>query len=85
LIQNLLSKEQVVPINSRPIYSQLSFTLFTLCLEAHTGMNYSQMLDETIYKPLNLVNSGVSPGNTERAVIPPGANGWGTDYGFNAP
>ncbi|KAL4915766.1 beta-lactamase/transpeptidase-like protein [Aspergillus aurantiobrunneus] len=85
LIENLLSKEQVAPINSRPGYSSLSFTVFTLCLEAYTGKNYSQILEETIYKPLNLVNSGVSPGDTERAVIPPGFSGWGTDYGFNAP
>ncbi|KAL4780831.1 beta-lactamase/transpeptidase-like protein [Aspergillus varians] len=85
LLDYLLSKEQVVPINSKPVYSQLSFTLFTLCLEAHTGKNYSQILEETIYKPLSLFNSGVSPGNTERAAIPPGVNGWGTDYGFNAP
>ncbi|KAL4755829.1 serine hydrolase domain-containing protein [Aspergillus foveolatus] len=70
LIESLLSKEPVAPINSRPIYSQLSFTLFALCLEAHTGNNYSQILDETIYKPLNLVNSGVSPGTTERVAVP---------------
>ncbi|KAL4967988.1 serine hydrolase domain-containing protein [Aspergillus stella-maris] len=85
LIQNFLSKKQVVPVNSRPVYSQLSFTLFTLCLEAYSGKNYSQILEETIYRPLNLVNSGVSPGNTERAVIPPGVSQWGSDYGFNAP
>ncbi|KAL4797441.1 beta-lactamase/transpeptidase-like protein [Aspergillus venezuelensis] len=85
LIQNFLSKEQVVPVNSRPVYSQLSFTLFTLCLEAYNGKNYSQLLQETIYKPLNLVSSGVSPGDTERAVVPPGISQWGSDYGFNAP
>ncbi|CBF73401.1 hypothetical protein AN7860.2 [Aspergillus nidulans FGSC A4] len=85
IINSFLTKEPVAPINSRPIYSQLSFTLFTLCLEAHTGKNYSQLLDEAVYKPLNLVNSGVSPGTTERAAVPPGISGWGSDYGFNAP
>ncbi|KAL4777551.1 beta-lactamase/transpeptidase-like protein [Aspergillus nidulans var. acristatus] len=85
MIESLLSKEPVAPINSRPIYSQLSFTVFALCLEAHTGKNYSQTLDEIIYKPLNLVNSGVSPGTTERAAVPPGLSAWGSDYGFNAP
>ncbi|KAL2821736.1 beta-lactamase/transpeptidase-like protein [Aspergillus cavernicola] len=55
----LLYKDQVVPINSRPVYSQLSFTIYTLCLEAHTGKNYSQILQETIYKPLNLLTSGL--------------------------
>ncbi|KAL4944034.1 hypothetical protein BDV06DRAFT_233978 [Aspergillus oleicola] len=85
LILNFLSKEQVVPFNSRPVYSQLSFALFTLCLEAYTGKNYSQILEETIFQSLNLVNSGVSPGDTERAVVPPGVSQWGSDYGFNAP
>jgi actin-related protein 6 len=85
MIESLLSKEPVAPTNSRPIYSQLSFALFTLCLEAQTGKNFSQILDETIYKPMNLVNSGVSPGTTERAAVPPGSSGWGSDYGFNAP
>ncbi|KAL4929264.1 serine hydrolase domain-containing protein [Aspergillus undulatus] len=84
-IQRLLDIEQVVPTNSRPIYSSLSFAIFTLCLEAHTGKNYSQILEETIYEPLNLVNSGVAPGDTVRAVIPPGVSQWGSQYGINAP
>ncbi|KAL2812086.1 beta-lactamase/transpeptidase-like protein [Aspergillus granulosus] len=85
MIESLFTKEQVVPINSKPVYSQLSFTLYTLCLEAHTGKHYSQILEETIYNPLNLTNSGVSPGDTEKAAIPPGVSGWGSDYGLNAP
>ncbi|KAL5333489.1 beta-lactamase/transpeptidase-like protein [Aspergillus crustosus] len=85
IIESFLSKEQIVPINSRLVYSQLSFTIFTLCLEAHTGKNYSQFLQETIYSPLSLTNSGVSPGSTDHAAISPGVSGWGTDYGFNAP
>ncbi|KAJ0421932.1 beta-lactamase/transpeptidase-like protein [Aspergillus carlsbadensis] len=85
MIESFLAKEQVVPVNFRPVYSQLSFTLYTLCLEEYTGKNYSQILEETIYGPLNLVNSGVSPGDTEKAAIPPGVSGWGSDYGFNAP
>ncbi|KAL4884376.1 beta-lactamase/transpeptidase-like protein [Aspergillus karnatakaensis] len=85
IIEGLLSKEQIVPFNSRPVYSQLSFTIFALCLESHTGKSYSQLLDETIYNPLSLESSGVSPGNTDRAAVPPGISGWGSDYGFNAP
>ncbi|KAL2868694.1 serine hydrolase domain-containing protein [Aspergillus lucknowensis] len=85
IIEAILSKDPVVPLNAKPIYSQLSFTLYTLCLEAHTGKNYSQLLDETIYSPFNLLNSGVSPGDTEKAAVPPGVSSWGSDYGFNAP
>lgn len=76
---------QVSPPNARPSYSSFSFTLLALCLEAHLGMNYSQLLEDTILGPLNLRNSGASPGDTERAAIPPGFSGWGTDYGLNAP
>ncbi|KAL2853056.1 beta-lactamase/transpeptidase-like protein [Aspergillus pseudodeflectus] len=85
MIESFLTKEQVVPINSSPLYSQLSCTLYTLCLGEYTGKNYSQNLEETIYEPLSLVNSGVSPGDIEKAAIPPGVSGWGSDYGFNAP
>jgi actin-related protein 6 len=85
MIEIPLSKELVVPANSRPTYSQLSFTIFRLCIEAHTGKNYSQTMGETIYKQLNLINSGVSPGDTGRAAIPPGESSWGSDYRLNVP
>ncbi|TQN71623.1 Beta-lactamase-like protein, partial [Colletotrichum shisoi] len=35
--------------------------------------------------PLGLPNTLVSPGLSSRAVIPPMDNGWGSDYGINAP
>lgn len=85
MIESLLTTDQVVPPNSNPVYSQLSFAIYTLCLEAHTGENYSQLLDETIYKPLNLLSSGISPGDTDRAAVPLGLTSWGSDFGFNAP
>ena len=56
---------------SRPIYSSLSYTLFSWALEATTGKNYSQLLDEMILSPLKLGNTGVSPGDNNKAVIPP--------------
>ena len=50
------------------------------------GLTYSELLDKFIINPLGLENSGPSPGDDEKAVIPPGDEvGWGTDYGINAP
>ncbi|OJJ39817.1 hypothetical protein ASPWEDRAFT_25613 [Aspergillus wentii DTO 134E9] len=85
ILDGLTSLTPVVPVNSRPVYSQLSFLLFTLALEVATGKNYSQLLDETVIQPLNLTNTGESPGNTDRAVVPPGISNWGSYYGLNAP
>ncbi|PLN77933.1 beta-lactamase family protein [Aspergillus taichungensis] len=85
MLHGLLSTLPVNPVNSRPTYSQLSFLLFTFCLEQATGKNYSTLLQETILQPLNLTSTGVSPGDTQHAVIPPGPSSWGSDFGFNAP
>lgn len=38
--------------------------------------------------PLGLTNTGVSPGDTAKVVIPPlstAEQGWGANYGLNAP
>lgn len=44
------------------------------------------MLEEQVIRPLNLRNTGVSPGEDKRAVIPNvEQQGWGADYGYNAP
>lgn len=81
----MLTYHPVVAPNTRPVYSQLSFTLLSYAFQAHTGKNYTQLLDEYLIQPLKLPNFGASPGNDERAVIPPGDNSWGSDYGDNAP
>jgi CubicO group peptidase (beta-lactamase class C family) len=72
-------------VNTRPVYAQLSFLLISLVLEDVTGKNFSTLLHETIFDPLDLPNTGVSPGDTEKAVIPPGSSSWGSDYGLVAP
>ena len=78
----------VEPPYGKPIYSSVAFTLLGLALESKTGKTYSQMLNETIVGPLGLTNTGVSPGIYDKAVIPPlpaEEQGWGADYGANAP
>lgn len=85
ILTGLLSTHPVAPVNSRPVYSQLSFLIISLALERATGKNYSQLLHETVIQPLQLTNTGVSPGDSDRAVIPPGMSNWGSDFGLNAP
>ncbi|KAA8643602.1 hypothetical protein EYZ11_006952 [Aspergillus tanneri] len=85
IFHELRTMNPVVPVNSKPIYSQLSFLVFSLCLEKATGKNYTQLLHETVIQPLNLSNTGVSPGDSAKAAIPNGMSSWGSDYGYNAP
>ncbi|OQD83736.1 hypothetical protein PENANT_c015G06346 [Penicillium antarcticum] len=73
---------------SQPVYSSVAFTLLGLALDAETDKAYSHLLNETIIEPLGMKNTGVSPGVYDQAVIPPlpaGEQGWGADYGANAP
>lgn len=75
----------VVQPYDRPSYSQLSFSLLSYAMKAALGRNYTELLDELVIKPLGLTNTGASPGNDDRGVIPPVENSWGSDYGDNAP
>lgn len=55
-------------------------------MEVATGKNYTQFLDEKVATPLKLKNTGASPGDDKKAVIPPlEDNSWGSDYGDNVP
>lgn len=75
----------VAPVNQRPVYSQLSFTLMGYAMNASLGKNYSELLKEYVTKPLGMKNTRPSPGDDGKAVIPPVENSWGSDYGDNAP
>lgn len=81
----MLEIKPVVNPYDRPLYSQLSFQLLAYVMNATLGKNYAELLDELVITPLNLTNTGVSPGNDSRAVVPPLDNSWGADYGDNAP
>lgn len=72
-------------LNQRPAYSSVSFTLMFMAIENATGKNYTELLEEHFIKPLDLKNTMPSPGDDEKAVIPPGENTWGSDYSFNVP
>jgi CubicO group peptidase (beta-lactamase class C family) len=76
---------QVATPQERPVYSNIAFTLLAYAIEEYTGMNYTQLLDDLVSDPLGLSNTMVSPGQDDKAVIPPVENSWGSDYGDNAP
>ncbi|KAL4890542.1 beta-lactamase/transpeptidase-like protein [Aspergillus ambiguus] len=85
LLHTLTTKQPVTTPNSRPIYSTLAFSIIALCLERATNTTYADLLRLHLTMPLNMPNTGVSPGNSSLAAIPPGMSSWGSDYGFNAP
>lgn len=70
---------------SRPVYSNIAFTLFTYALGERTGKNYAQLLRELITEPFGMPSIFPSPGNDSLAVISPVSNSWGVDYGDGAP
>ncbi|KAK6513189.1 hypothetical protein TWF506_009353 [Arthrobotrys conoides] len=85
LLDGLTKVHPVTAVGERAVYSSIAFTVISLALENATGKNYTTLLDELVIKPLKLKNTGASPGQTDKAVIPPVDNGWGADYGFTAP
>ncbi|KAJ0168528.1 Beta-lactamase-like protein [Colletotrichum tanaceti] len=85
LLEGMLHSYPTAAVMERPAYSNVAFTIFIMAVEQATGMSYSQLLHTLVARPLGLTNTLVSPGVTSRAVIPPMDNGWGSDYGINAP
>lgn len=67
----MLTLHPITQPNTRPVYSQLSFTLLSYALSAAYNHTYAELLDKHIICPFNLNNTGVSPGNTSFAIIPP--------------
>lgn len=69
----------------RPAYSNIAFVVFTMALQEATGKNYTELVADIVSKPLDLRSTLPSPGDDDKAVIPPGESSWGADYGYNAP
>ncbi|KAF5535634.1 beta-lactamase 3 [Fusarium napiforme] len=78
------SYPQTAP-NERPAYSNMAFVLIGMALEEYTGKTYAQLVEEIISGPLDMNNTFPSPGDNDRAVIPPGDSSWGSDYKLNTP
>ncbi|KAL2670076.1 hypothetical protein Neosp_014957 [[Neocosmospora] mangrovei] len=78
------SYPQTAP-NERPAYSNMAFVILGMALEEHTGKNFTQLVKDIFSDPLDLKSTYPSPGNSEKAVIPPGESSWGADYKENTP
>ncbi|KAK4120418.1 beta-lactamase/transpeptidase-like protein [Parathielavia appendiculata] len=86
LLEGMLSSHPVAPPQSRPVYSNVAYTLLSYALEVHTGKNYSTLLRDLLTRPLNMSSTVPSgQGNDSHAVIPPVQSTWGSSYGDNVP
>lgn len=87
----MLSLYPIAPPMSRPVYSNIAYTLLMYALESKTGKNYTELVQDLIATPFNMANtfpSGHPPSpdmDDSLAVIPPVDNTWGSDYGDAAP
>ena len=75
----------VLTPNLSPAYNNEAFALLGLIFYRATGKTYGELIHSEIVEPLNMTNTGVSPGNTSRGVIPTDNSFWGADFGLNAP
>ncbi|UNI22813.1 Actin- protein 6 [Purpureocillium takamizusanense] len=85
LLNGMLSSYPVVAPGERAAYSNIAFTIFIMAVEEATGKTYAQLVEDALAKSLRMNSTRPSPGDDEKAVIPPGENSWGTDFGLNAP
>src|SRR3954453_20217056 len=80
----MLISHPIAPPETRPVYSNVAFTLLMYAVEAQTGKNYTELIRE-FSTAINMPSTRPSPGDDALAVIPPTDNSWGADYGDNAP
>ncbi|RYO81965.1 hypothetical protein DL766_009364 [Monosporascus sp. MC13-8B] len=86
LLLGMKTSHPLAPPHSRPIYSNIAYTILAYALESSTGRNYTQLLHSLITRPLHMPSTFPSGlGNDSLAVIPPVPNSWGSDYGDNVP
>ncbi|KAF9765487.1 hypothetical protein IL306_002220 [Fusarium sp. DS 682] len=78
------SYPQTTP-NERPAYSNMAFVILGMALEEHTGKNFSELIEHFVSGPLGMSSTFPSPGNDDKAVIPPGESSWGSDYKLITP
>ena len=86
LISGMLKISPVSVPNRRAVYSQLSFSLLSYALTAHTGgKSYKNILEDYLTIPFGLKNTGPDPGDPNVAVIPPVPSSYGAYQGESVP
>ena len=76
----MLVSDPVAPPYTRPVYSNIAFTLLAYAVEVYSGKSYNQLIRE-LTQALNMPSTRPSPGNDSLAVVPSVPNNWGSDYG----
>ncbi|KAK0610833.1 beta-lactamase/transpeptidase-like protein [Immersiella caudata] len=80
ILRGMVISDPVAPPQTRPVYSNIAFTLMAYAAEVFTGKSYSQLIQE-LGVALNMPSTRPSPGNDSLAVVPSIPNNWGSDYG----
>lgn len=78
------SYPQTAP-NERPAYSNMAYVILGMALEEYTGKTFTRLVKDIVSDPLDLKSTYPLPGDSEKAVIPPGESSWGADYKENTP
>ncbi|KAK0613264.1 beta-lactamase/transpeptidase-like protein [Immersiella caudata] len=84
LLKGMLLSHPIAPPHSRPVYSNVAFTLLMYAVESVTGKNMTQLFGD-FSAALGMFSTRPSPGDEHLAVIPPVDNTWGADFGDNVP
>ncbi|KAK5656822.1 hypothetical protein OQA88_4370 [Cercophora sp. LCS_1] len=76
-----------LPPNSTPVYSDLGFTLLAWIAEKITGKDFKTILEEKVFKPLNLTHTFVTAPDDSLGIIPGNrdATGWAGNLGEEWP
>ncbi|KAL8408413.1 hypothetical protein RB594_007015 [Gaeumannomyces avenae] len=85
-VVGLRAARPVAPPMSRPVYSNVAFTLLSYALGLMRGQEYPALLYEYITGPLQMTNTYPSPGLSYwNSTIPPVGNSWGAYFGDATP
>ncbi|KAK4506384.1 hypothetical protein PRZ48_000114 [Zasmidium cellare] len=90
LLDQLKTAKPVFAPNQKSTYSNLNFEILGLVLENVSGKNYSTLIHDQIFSPLNMTASSLTPPNDEsHAVLPLMPEGepnyWDVDEGVQNP
>lgn len=84
--QLLLQHPPVFEAWDSPSYSNIAYQLIGYVLEARIGKNYSEIIKDSIFKPLNMTHASVTaPSSTDGIVVGNNTDVFNWDVGDLAP
>jgi CubicO group peptidase (beta-lactamase class C family) len=85
LYDDLSTKQPLWGPKEKSTYSNVNFNLLGLVIEKVTGVSYSNYVDTSILKPLNMSSSTFLKPNDNVAVLPKGGKYWDVEKGIQRP